>query len=415
MPALPRLLPALLFLAATPVAAVQPEAAAARVAFDRHHMTHVEARGLSDRASRRLTTADDPVRIASISKLVVAIGVLRLVEAGTLDLDRDIASWLGWTVRHPVFTDTPITLRLLLSHRASLTDRIDYALPFDRSIRAALADPEAWDGDHRPGSFFRYANINFPLVASVMEAATGERFDRLMGRLVIRPLGLEACFNWASCDDATIRRAVTLYDAQGKAVRDDDHGRRPACPIVTATDGDCDLSHWRAGFNGATFSPQGGLRISMRDLARIGQVLLNDGRHRGRSFLSKPSVDLLLAPLWTYDGSNGITGETTAGSICRYGLASQTLATRQSGCGDDLFGDGRQWVGHAGEAYGLRSGLWIDRERGTGVAYFVTGVADDAPTGGGTSFTREEVGMARDVQIGASAEAPHPRRDSRAN
>lgn len=372
-----------------------PQAAAARVAFERGHIGEIETRGVADRATGRPVTADDPVRVASISKLVVAIGVLRLVETGTLDLDRDISHQLGWRVRNPTFPDVPITLRLLLSHRASLTDGVDYALPFDRSIRAALADRGAWDGEHRPGSFFRYANLNFPLIASVMEAATGERFDRLMERVVIRPLGLRACFNWAVCDDATIARAVTLYGADGRPLRDDDHGVRPACPIVPGVRGDCDLARWKPGFNGASFAPQGGLRISMRDLARIGQMLLADGRVAGRPFLSRQSVDLLLTPLWTYDGANGITGETTPGSICRYGLASQTLATRQDGCGDDLFGDGRPWAGHAGEAYGLRSGLWVDRARGTGVAHFVTAVPDDAAPAERTSFTREEVAMAR--------------------
>lgn len=371
--------------------AAMAEPAAVRVAFDRRDIGSPRASGIADRATGRRVTADDPVRIASISKLVVAIGVLRLVEAGRLDLDRDVSDDLGWRLRNPAFPDAPITLRLLLSHRGSLVDGIDYALPFDRPIRDALTDPKAWDADHRPGSYFRYANINFPIVASVMEAATGERFDRLMDRLVIRPLGLHACFNWAACDDPTIARAVTLYDATGAPVRDDDHGRRPACPIVPAADGNCDLDRWRPGFNGATFSPQGGLRISMRDLARIGRLLLNDGE----GLLSRASVDLLLTPLWTYDGGNGVTGETTPGSICRYGLASQTLATRHDGCGDDLFGDGQPRVGHAGEAYGLRSGLWIDRARGTGVAYFVTGLPDDAPPGEGSSFTHEEMEMAR--------------------
>jgi CubicO group peptidase (beta-lactamase class C family) len=286
-------------------------------------------------------------------------------------------------------------VRLLLSHRSSLVDGIDYALPLDQSLRAALADPAAWDRDHAPGGYFRYANINFPVVASVMERVTGERFDRLMQRLVLGPLGLNACFNWASCDDATIARAVTLYDATGKPLRDDDRGRRHACPVVPARDGGCDLSRWEAGRNGALFSPQGGLRISARDLGRIGQMLLNDGRVGGRRFLKPASIDLLLRPLWIYDGSNGVTGETTAGSVCRYGLASQTLSAGVAGCADDLFGDGRAWVGHAGEAYGLRSGLWIDRERGRGVAYFVTGVADDAPLAPGTAFTRAEVVAAR--------------------
>jgi CubicO group peptidase (beta-lactamase class C family) len=382
-------------LLAAPLAAEPMDFASVRLAFTKNALATPMSQGVADRTTGRGVTADDPVRIASISKLVVAIGVLRLVEQGRLDLDADVSTYLGWPLRNPAFPGRAITLRLLLSHRSSLVDGIDYALPLDQSLRAALADPAAWDRDHAPGGYFRYANINFPVVASVMERVTGERFDRLMHRLVLRPLGLHACFNWASCDDATIARTVTLYDAAGKALRDDDRGRRHACPVVPARDGGCDLSRWEAGRNGALFSPQGGLRISARDLGRIGQMLLNDGRVGGRRFLKPASIDLLLRPLWIYDGSNGVTGETTAGSICRYGLASQTLSTGVAGCADDLFGDGRAWVGHAGEAYGLRSGLWIDRERGRGVAYFVTGVADDAPLAPGTAFTRAEVEAAR--------------------
>ncbi len=375
-----------------------PDPAAVRIDFTRDKLGQPWVRGLADRATGRAVTADDPVRIASISKMVVGLGVMRMVEAGRLDLDRDISAYLGWPLHHPAFPDTPITLRLLLSHRSSLTDAADYALPFDRTIRDALSDPRAWDNEHRPGGYFRYTNLNFPVIASVMEAATGERFDRLMDRLVIRPLRLKACFNWPSCDDATVARAVVLYDDKGVAVRDDNRGARPACPIVPATNGDCDLSHWRAGYNGATFSPQGGLRVSMRDLATIGRMLLGDGRIDGRRFLSKLSIGTLLTPAWRYDGGNGVTGENTMGTICHYGLATQTLATRQEGCRDDLFGDGRPRVGHAGEAYGLRSGLWIDRAAGSGVAYFVTSVADDAPLGADTSFNQAEVEMARKIR-----------------
>lgn len=116
------------------------------------------------------------MRIASISKLVTALGVMRMVEAGQLDLDADVSRWLGWPLRHPQFPDTPITLRLLLPHRAGLTDAAGYyAVPLGGQLRdGVLDDPRAWDPVHAPGTYFRYANIDFPLVASVMEKASGE-------------------------------------------------------------------------------------------------------------------------------------------------------------------------------------------------------------------------------------------------
>ena len=245
-------------------------AAAARVAFDRSGERSVRVAGYADIAAARPLTADDPARIASISKLVTALAVLRLVEQHRLDLDADVSIWLGYRLRNPAFPDRPISLRLLLSHRSSLTDTIDYVLPLDADMRAILADPKAWDAGHAPGSYFNYTNFNFPVIAAVMERATGERFDRLMQRLVLAPLKLDACYTLASCSDGAVRRAAVQYRS-GVVTRDDNHGRRPACPVTRASDGSCDLGTWRAGANGATYSPQGGLYISVRDLARVSQ------------------------------------------------------------------------------------------------------------------------------------------------
>ena len=109
--------------------------AAVAVDFDRDGT--IETRvvmGHADRANARLLTADDPVRIASVSKLVVALGVLRLVEQGRLDLDRDVSDYLGWRLRHPAYPDQSITLAQLLGHRSGLADRVDYALPLDADL-----------------------------------------------------------------------------------------------------------------------------------------------------------------------------------------------------------------------------------------------------------------------------------------
>ena len=354
-----------------------PHVSHAWVAFDAQGMTGSGAAGLADRATGRVLTIEDPVRIASISKLAVALGVMRMVEAGILDLDRDVSQWLGWPLRNPAYADRPITLRLLLSHRSSLRDEVDYAIPLDRSVAQTVADPRAFDSEHPPGAFFRYSNLNFPVVASVMEKASGERFDRLMARLVFGPLGLDACFNWTTCSDLAIDRAVILYSPAGAVLRDDLGGEHPSCPVVPAADGSCNWQAYRIGANGALFSPQGGLRISARDLAGIGQLLLRDGRLAdGSVFLSASSIAALSAAAWRSDGTNG---ETESGFYCGYGLALQVLAS----CAprDDPFGDGRTRTGHAGDAYRLRSGVWIDRERGTGIAYFATGVPEDAPRG----------------------------------
>src|SRR5690606_5961031 len=197
-------------------------------------------------ASGRAVTAEDPVRVASISKLVVAIGVLRLVEEGPLDLNADVSEALGWTLRHPQWPDVPVTLRMLLAHHASLTDAAGYwQVPLGGELRALLDDPRAWDAEHAPGSFFRYANLGFPLIASAMERATGERFDLLMQRLVLQPLDITGCYNWAACDQATAARAIVLYDHARTPLRDDHRERAPDCAVIVPDGGNCDLSQWR--------------------------------------------------------------------------------------------------------------------------------------------------------------------------
>ena len=371
-----------------------------RVAFDRKGVTDIHAEGLADVAANRAITADDPVRVASISKLGVAIAVMRLVEQGKLDLDADVSKQLGWSLRNPKWPDTPITLRLLLSHRSSLTDGAGYwQVPLDGQLKDLLDDPKAWDAEHAPGTYWRYTNLNFPLVAAVMERATGERFDLLMQRLVLKPLELHACYGWPSCDEATAARAVVLY-GDGKPEVDDNQGHKPACGITKARDGSCDLSKWRAGASPGVFGPQGGLRISAKGLAKIGRLLLGEGKVDGVRLLKPSSVRTLIGPEWTFAPGNGVTIEeddpirNRKGQMCRYGLAVQTLATPDKDCGDDPFGDGIPRVGHSGNAYGLLSGLWIDRKAGTGVAYFATGNDQPAP-GERSAFTAIEEKLAR--------------------
>jgi CubicO group peptidase (beta-lactamase class C family) len=381
-------------LAACATVPVQPPVnAEVGVAFSRDGEIGSFADGIADPQSGRRVTPDDPVRVASVSKMEVAIGVMKLVEQGKLDLDADVSRWLGWSLRNPRFPDRPITLRMLLSHTSSVREHDDdYVIPLGGSLRQVMTDPKNWDPQHGPAdNYFKYTNLNFPIVASIMEMVTGERFDLWMRREVLEPMKLDACYNWLTCSDAMVARAVEL-DQGGKPVKDDLHGRRPDCPVFVNEGDPCDLSRWHLGENGSLFSPQGGLRISARGLARVGRMLLNGGTLDGVRIISPQSVDTLLTQVWRLDGSNGRTseGDDETGFYCSYGLATQEIPNSVPRCADDPGTLGHVLVGHAGDAYGLKSGIWIDRARGLGIAYFVTGVPDQAAHGPGTAFSAAE-------------------------
>ncbi len=355
--------------------------AAIRIDFTKDTISVTAIQGYSNRTTGRALMPDDPVRIASISKFFVALGVMRLVEAGKLDLYTDVNGYLDWELRNPAFPQIPINLGDLLSHRSGLRDGINYALPMDALLEDELRDPKAWDARHLPGTYFTYANLNSPVIAAVMEAATGKRFDQIMQDEVFKPLGLDACFNWINCGPDKIAGAVTLYRPNGNVARDDLRGTRETCQIVPATDGSCDLARYQLGKTGSVFSPQGGLRISAMDLAKTGQMFLKEGA----GFLKSKTLQDMAGPLWVYDGSNG---QTEDGYFCGYGYGMHALEFRGSepkpphpDCARNPFRKRSSYWGHSGEAYSLKSGLWITDGDYSGIAFFRTQVPKDDPPG----------------------------------
>lgn len=361
---------AALALSATPAAAQDaPPPASVVVAFDRESIEPLIVEGLANKASGRPVEANDPVRIASISKLIMALTTLRLMDEGKVDLNRDVSDYLGWTLQSPYNPGKPITLTHLLMHRAGLSDRAGYIIPLGESLQAKLADPAAWrDTGPQDSPSFEYANLGAPLVATALEAASGERYDRLVERLVFKPLGVTACLNWVGCDVGMQARAVTLYRHTGEVARDDPAEMPPACTIPVAEGQGCDLDSYVPGTNASIFSPQGGVRIGMMDLAKIGQALLNlDGR---TDFLSDAAQTLWFQAMIT--AMHHLPQDDSG--FCGYGLGIYGLADAAPCRGDDLFADGGERVGHGGEAYGLRSGLWLSLRDSTGIAYFTTEV-----------------------------------------
>ncbi len=351
------------------------------VVADRRGVIRAEGHGLAviGPGARAMTPAT-PVRVASISKLVVAVAVMRLVEAGTLDLDRDVSGWLGWRLRNPAFPDAPVTLRQLLSHTSGIDDGPGYRVPLGQTLESEMA---AGHWSAAPGTRFSYANLNYGIVATVMEAATGQRFDRLMTAQVLAPLRLDAGYNWSGVSDAAVASAAVLYrkgadeahwNPAGPWVAqvDDLHGERPGCPVAS-DGGGCDLSGYRPGTNGTLFSPQGGLRISALGLAKIGRLLLRGGEVDGVRLLKHASVTALLTPAWR--AGRGTGGDTYQGLMRCYGPGLQCLSGEAGALDQPV--SGARWWGHLAEAYGLLGGLWIDPVRGRVYVYLITGTADD--------------------------------------
>ncbi len=359
------------------------------------------------RGRDRPATVDTLYRIASVSKLVVALAAAELCAQGRLEPDGDLGEVLGFALRNPHHPKVPITLAHLLSHTSSLSDAAGYNFPEGTALAdvltasgARFAHGRAWQHPlapgHAPGTFFRYCNLGFGVAAQAMERATGERFDRLMQRLVFGPLGLTATFDPARLVAAERERFATLY--RKRPAGDGDLRWNPEGPWVPQVD---DFSRvepkprasaaYVPGTNGSLFAPQGGLRISVTDLARLMAVLLRRGQDEtGRQVFSPRAIELLLTERWRHDpgafggrGNRAADDEGAGGLFNAWGLGPQRFLDLSGGPGrgDRLVeGGGFTGWGHLGNAYGLTACFAFDPARGHGFIFLSGGTAFDPET-----------------------------------
>jgi CubicO group peptidase (beta-lactamase class C family) len=350
----------------------------------------------SNGALHQPANAQTLYRIASVSKFVTTLGVLRLVEQGTLSLDRDVSDYLGFRLRNPAFPGQPVTLRMLLTHTSSLRDEAGYSWGAATSLKFAIeAKPGAWDQQRPPGAWFSYCNLNWGVIGTVMEAATGERFDLLMQRLVLSPLGLEGGFNVAAFGPGKLANLATLYRKRPAAGGD----WNPAGPWIAQVDDfstvrpapPAGLEHYQVGSNGTLFSPTGGLRISAADLGKIMLMLLDQGSVNGSQFLRPATISSMFSTQWRYDPAVP-NGDTHHGLFTSWGLGVQHFGPGQSDT-SRLVADGSYRAsGHLGEAYGLYSVFAIDRFNRSGIVVLIGGTARDPATtpGAYSPLSRQE-------------------------
>ena len=155
-------------------------------------LEHAEAFG--ERVPGDAAETEDRFRVASISKTIAAITTLRLVEDGTLDLDARIGSLLASDlgVGTPAAGVTALTIRQLLTHRSGFAQYEDLFFRNEvGSCRAAAAVGLTQSLQGTPGSRFLYSNMNFCLLGIAIEVLTGERYESVVRREVLDPLGID--------------------------------------------------------------------------------------------------------------------------------------------------------------------------------------------------------------------------------
>ncbi len=265
-------------------------------------------------------------RIASLTKPLTGTLIMRLVEAGQLDLDRPVNHYIPWLRLSDPQAAGRITLRMLLCHTAGLPRAYE---PSGRRTPDGLAayvrdDIPQYPLVAPPGTVHAYSNAGISLAGYIAEFVCERPYDALMRELVLGPLAMGQTFFDA-------RLAMRYPTAQPHILRPD------GTPGVDRRD------HQNTGQHPAYFAYS-----TVTDLANVAIMYLQEGRLQHQQLLAPATVAAMLTPqtdLYTLDDMG-------------YGLTFYTGVHR-----------GYRWAGHGG-TFGAFVGRLVLMP-GTGAAVIV--------------------------------------------
>ncbi len=290
-----------------------------------------------------ITTA---FKIASVTKMVTAIGFMQLAEQGMIGLDEPVNQYLPFRVVNPACPEADITMRQVLSHTSTLKQSSKYLpdwenLPVGNSVfyRNLL-----------PGEKYHYANLNGGLVGAMIEALSGQSVNSYMKEHVFAPLGIDAAYSPTLLSDQEnigalmTRSGVTTSNASRQLKADADYD--DTCDPAIHTD-----------------RTAGALYISAEGLSRLMVMMVNGGEFEGVRILREETVRLMEQDQSLIPGSS-VSGKSD------YGL----FLTHYS------FG-GATWYGHQGRFNGLTSDAFYQPDTGLTFVMIVNGYSGKSNDG----------------------------------
>ena len=274
-------------------------------------------------------SAQSLYRIASVTKVVTGITIMRLVEQGLLNLDEPVKTYVPWlTLSRPEAVEQ-MTLRHLLSHTSGLP--AEYVpvgsrdeVNLEKSLMEGLPNLELKtlpeDGVHL------YSNWGLRLASYVVQCVSGKLFSEAVTELVLLPLRMNHT-TFDLCVAATYPLSL---------------------PHIKGEDGALQVVH-RINEN-ATRLGSGGLYSSVEDLCKLARFLLNDGKNDNNEILLKPETLAEMFEMRVVDTQN---------ERLKYGLTMQQYSVPDSA---------QILYGHLGNNTPYMGSVWIDRKTGYGVA-----------------------------------------------
>lgn len=214
--------------------------------------------GYADLETKKLATADTVYRVGSISKIPNAIAVLKFKEAGKVDLDAPIKSYIPeLKVKTRFATEPTFTPQQLMTHHSGLPSDVvkgmwgEKPAPF-RSVVSLLAEEYI---AYPPGMIHSYSNLGADLLGVMLERVSATDYETVMQESVLQPLGMVNSSYHLQPHIA--RKLAQGYNKKGQLEKD-----------VAIRD-----------------VPAGNLYTTVNDLGQMMIMLLNDGVYGGTEIL----------------------------------------------------------------------------------------------------------------------------------
>lgn len=305
--------------------------------------------GYANLEKKTLSNPNSIYRIASISKVIVAVGLLKLYEKGLVDLDEDVSKYLGFKVRNPKYEDKKITLRMILTQTSSIIDdgtcdngiykgydgsnSTDDFIKLEELLTKGSKHFYKGYSDYEPGSEFIYSNLGCGIIACVCEKITNKYFPDYIIECLLNPLNIKSGFRLENIANPENLVGHYLYeDKQFKLYRDYESFKKVQCLKYPLGE----------NYRGVA----GGLYISSIDLAKIMSMLMNKGVYNNTRILEEKTVKEMETVWWK--------GLPTDPTYRKKGLQMIIL---------DQFTNS-PLKGHFGNAYGLRSFMLYNENGG---------------------------------------------------
>jgi len=293
-------------------------------------------------------TGEDTVfLVGSIQKVFVAVSILQLYEDGLIELDDDVNMYMPFSIRHPGYPDTPITIRMLLSHRsgldATLPSEFAYDWADDNPVEWTRSFPEGLIGiplvewlemnlddegslyslDHwvrEPGTGYSYSNNGYKILMCILERVTGLSIQDYMEENIFTPLGMDH----------------TGFDCEGFV---GEH----ATPYTRkyGDDTNIPLQVWNGRYM---------LRSSASDMGSLMIALMNDGVYDGVRILEEETVELM-----------------STNTRQSFFLRDYVRKLKRDGYGMGIENCNHDILGHGGSTVGFTGEFFICPSKGIGV------------------------------------------------